>query len=103
MGDWFTSRRTPTPLRLTARLCSRIGGTDGLADVPGGAVPDQDPDRNVLLLQSGATPVQKLEGDRTHWTPLNKAQPDRLRCLVGVRQPSQTLGTQQDAIAGPLL
>ena len=72
-------------------------GADGLTDVPGRVVPDQDPDGHALLLESEAAPVQKLDGDGTHRPPLDKAQPDRFR---PVRRRCRPLGTQQEAIAG---
>ncbi len=72
-------------------------GAYRLANVPGGVVPDQDPDRDALLLQSGATPVQKLDGTGADRATLDKAQPDRFLRLLGL---CQALRAQQDARAG---
>src|ERR1041385_8252412 len=53
-------------------------GPHGLAHMPGGVVPDQEPDRDLRLRQLEAAPLQELRGDRTHRASLHKAQPDFL-------------------------
>ena len=49
---------------------------------------------------AGATPLQELDGDGAHRTPLDKAQPDGLRRLWSIREQPLPLRTQQHAITG---
>ncbi len=49
-------------------------GTYHLAHMEGGIIPDQQPSRLPLGLQSRATPLQKLGGDLTHGTTRDKAK-----------------------------
>src|SRR5579884_4826 len=49
-------------------------GTNDLAVMPGGVVPDQQPRAFALPFQLGAAPVQKLRCDITHRAPIDEAQ-----------------------------
>ncbi len=46
------------------------------ADMPGGIIPDQQPVALVLGSQLLTAVLQKLDANRTHWPPGDKAQPD---------------------------
>ncbi len=48
-------------------------GANGLALMPGGIIPDQEPVRLALLEQAFTTPVQELRGDGADWSPRHKA------------------------------
>src|SRR5712692_11281229 len=50
-------------------------GTNGLALMPGGIIPDQEPVALALLEQALAAPVQKLGGDGADRSSADKAQP----------------------------
>lgn len=49
-------------------------GSHHLAVMPGGIIPDQQPGRLALRLESGATPLQKLGRDGTHRTTGDEAK-----------------------------
>src|SRR5499426_3707120 len=53
----------------------------GVAAVPRGVVPDQEPGREALCRELGGAPRQKIDGDGTHGTPRDKAQPHLVRLL----------------------
>lgn len=61
---------------------------DLLADCPAGVptsnVPNQDQDALAHRLKFCAAPVQKLGGDGTQWTIIDKAQPQFLLPLLGL-------------------
>src|SRR5579859_396753 len=48
------------------------------AEVPGGVIPHQQPDRDVLLFQLPTAPLQELGGHPAHRTTRDEAQPDLL-------------------------
>ena len=58
-------------------VCS-YPGAHGLALLPGGIVPDQEPMGLALLEQPLAAPLQKLGGDSTDRAPSDEAQPGSL-------------------------
>src|SRR5258707_2064373 len=49
-------------------------GSDHLAHVPGGVIPDQQPGGLALRLQASATPLQKLSRDGADWTTSDEAK-----------------------------
>ena len=71
--------RTPCPACLTWRLCARIQAWySAPAHVPGGGIPDQQPNTYARLLQPRAGPRQELFGDGAHRMAIHQAQPDAL-------------------------
>ena len=74
-------------------------GPDGLADVPGRVIPDQQQgglSRGVQLL---ATPVQEVRADGADWTSIHKAEQHLIGRLAVVAQPHAS----QQSIAGQCL
>src|SRR5579883_966351 len=71
-------------------------GPHGAAHMPGGVVPDQEPDWYLQLRQFEATPLQELRRDRTDWAALHKAQPDFLWRLTTSHQ--ETIAGQRFGI-----
>jgi len=70
-------------------------GPHQLAPMKRGVIPDEQPAGLALRLQLGATPLQKLGRDGTHWSPIHKAQ----RHLAAGRIGCRTL-LPKDPIAG---
>jgi hypothetical protein len=58
-------------------------GTDQLAAVPGGVVPDEHENPLAHLCELLAAPVQELRGHRAHWSVLDKAEPHLLSSRGG--------------------
>jgi hypothetical protein len=61
-------------LRFHLEMVFTNEGSDDLAVMPGGVVPDQQPRSFPLSLQLGAAPVQKLRREVAHRTPIYETQ-----------------------------
>ena len=74
--DWQTTHQEThaEALPLDGAVVRANPGTYRVTDMPGGVVPDQDPDRNAQGRQLTAAPGQKLRGDRAS-TPNSVTQP----------------------------
>jgi hypothetical protein len=70
------ARQNPNAFALLLDLAVVLAnpGTYHLAHMEGGIIPDQQPSRLPLGLQSRAAPLQKLGGDLTHGTTRDKAK-----------------------------
>ena len=73
-------------------------GAHGAAQVPGGVVPDHDPNPCAAGRQPRTTPVEEVDGDGTYRAAIDKAQPDFIWLVRQV-----VSGREQQAIAGQRL
>ena len=66
------------PLLLDLSVVRSDPGAHQATQVPGGVVPHQQPDRNVLLGELPTAPLQELCRHRADWATGDEAQPDFL-------------------------
>src|SRR6266516_8113088 len=80
-------------------------GANGLALVPGGIIPDQEPVGLALLEQALTAPVQELSGESAHRSSRDKAQPHLvpLRILWGPLLPQNAITGQRFGVGISLL
>ncbi len=67
-----------TTSRLDLLVVSANPGAHVLGEVPGGIVPDQEPEAFAEVGESGGGPVEELGGDGTDRAATDKAEPDLL-------------------------
>src|SRR5436305_14004883 len=80
-------------------------GANGLALMPGGIIPDQEPVGLALLEQALAAPVQELRGESAHRSSADKAQPHLvpLRSIWGSLLPQHAITGQRFGVGISLL